>query len=168
MILKFLISTTALASMALFSLDGSATTWVESIPVACSTEIGNRLKDWRPLKVTAEVRERSKSQRFNPIVTKGDFDGDGREDVAVLGRSGGAAVLTICFDRGSLPTLYIIRKPYCDDLVETARKGGVHLNVETGKLVKLKCDGVSVSCFDRASATYVWNGTAFTLIPDSD
>jgi hypothetical protein len=166
--LKFLVGLPALASMALISQGGSAATWIESIPDECRAEIGNKLKDWRPLKVTAEVRALAKSQSFNPVVAKGDFDGDGHEDTAVLGRSGRSAVLTICLNAGNMPTLHIIRKPYCGDSVEAARKGGKHLNVETGRVVKLKYDGVSVSCFERASATYVWNGTAFIPIPDSD
>lgn len=166
--LKLLGSIPTLAFFALFSQDSSATVWTESIPVQCRAEIGNKLKDWRPLKVTSEVRELAKRQRFNPVVAKGDFDGDGQEDTAVLGTSGGATVLTICLNRVNKPTLHIIRKPYCDDSVETARRGGKHLNVETGRLEKLKYDGVSVSCFERASATYFWNGTAFFLIPDSD
>lgn len=166
--LKLLVGTPALAFFTLFSQGGSAAAWTESIPVECHTEIGNILKDWRPLEVTSEVSDLAKRQGFNPIVAKGDFDGDGHEDAAVLGTSGGAPVLTICLSRTNKPTLHIIRKPYCADTIETARRGGKHLNVETGRLEKLKYDSVSVTCFERASATYVWNGTAFLPIPDSD
>lgn len=166
--MKLLEGIPTLVLFALFSQGSSAAVWTESIPVECRTEIGKKLKDWRPLKVTSEVRDLAKRQRFNPVVAKGDFDGDGHEDTAVLGTSGGATVLTICLKRANTPTLHIIRKPYCDDSVETARSGGKHLNVETGRLEMLKYDGVSVSCFERASATYVWNGTRFLLIPDSD
>lgn len=166
--LKFLRGISALAFSFLPSQGSSALEWSKSIPVECRTEIGKRLKDWRPLKVTSEVSDLAKRQRFNPLVAKGDFDGDGHQDTAVLGTSGGAPVLTLCIGRASRPTLYIVHKPYCDSSIEIARRGSNHLNVETGKLEKLEYDGVSVSCFERASATYVWNGTVFVPIPEGD
>lgn len=166
--LKLFNDISVLAFFAFFSQGSSAAEWTESIPVECRTEIRNILKDWRPLQVTSEVSELAKMQDFNPVVAMGDFDGNGYDDAAVLGTSGGVPVLTICLSAASKPTLHIIRKPYCADSIETARRGGKHLNVETGRLERLKYDGVSVSCFERASATYVWNGTAFLPIPDSD
>ena len=166
--LKLFNGISALAFFALFSQGSSAAVWAESIPFGCHSEIRKVLKDWRPLKVTLEVSKLAKRQGFNPVVAVGDFDGDGYEDAAVLGTSGGVPVLSICLSAAHKPTLYIIRKPYCADSIETARRGGKHLNVETGNFQRLKYDGVSVSCFERASATYVWNETAFLPIPDSD
>ena len=49
-----------------------------------------------------------------------------------------------------------------------SRAGGEHYNYETDKTEIIKNDGVSVSCFEKAGATYVYENGTFRQIVDSD
>jgi hypothetical protein len=50
----------------------------------CREQIDKNLRQWSVSSTTREVAEWAKSHRMNPTFVQGDFDGDGRADIALL------------------------------------------------------------------------------------
>jgi hypothetical protein len=148
---------------------------------ACRGEITKKLREWTVTSVTAEVTEWSKSHRLNPTVIHGDFDGDSNPDIALLIQNRAKAVLdyperaysslvAVCLSRRSRVVLHLIDDPYCSDLIELSRKGQRYYDFETDKTGAYLLDGVKTVCFEKASATYIYdrNRVAFRRIVDGD
>ena len=79
---------------------------------ACKARLGARLAEWTMASVATDVAAWAHTQGFDPRVARGDFDGDGRVDVALLVQARATPVLeyperisasrvAVCFDRSS-------------------------------------------------------------------
>jgi len=138
------------------------------LPPACATAIAKDMPDWKPLEPPQDAANWARKRGWNPTVTTGDFDGNGSADWAALGTSGGKARLAICMNAKSRLELVVVDDPYCADLVYRARARSRLYNYETERHERLKHDGVSVSCFEKAGATYVYERSGLRRIVDSD
>ncbi len=123
--------------------------------------------------------EWAKSNQQNPTLVHGDFDGDGHLDIALLIQDWPKPVLdypqrtyashvAICLSKPPAVVLHLIDEPYCSDFIERVRKGQPYYDFETGKTGIYPSDGVRTHCFEKASATYVYDGTRFRRIVDGD
>lgn len=139
-----------------------------SIPKSCEDALNSRLQGWQLATVTMEVSEWAKQQKFNPVIGIGDFDGDGRNDVAILVQHAGQRKVVVCLATASGTRFFVIEKPYCSDYLSISKAGGEHYNYDTEKTEVIKNDGISVSCFERAGATYLYDGHGFRQLVDSD
>jgi hypothetical protein len=72
-----------IASMLVFQRD-KAQAQNSQLGEACRSEIIKRLREWSVTSVTGDVVEWSKSDRLNPTVIHGDFDGNSHPDIALL------------------------------------------------------------------------------------
>jgi len=146
---------------------------------ACKTRLGARLAEWTMASVAPDVAAWAHTQGFDPRVARGDFDGDGRVDVALLVQARATPVLeyperisasrvAVCFDRSSGLTVQVIDDPYCGDYIRRAPKGGRYHDFETDANGVYPSDGVTTVCFKKASATYVYDGARFRRIVDGD
>ena len=109
----------------------------------------------------------------------GDFDGDGHLDIALLiqnrlkpvldySERAYSSLIAVCFSRPPAVILHLIDKPYCSDFIERAPKGQRYYDFETEKTGTYPLDGVRTICFEKASATYVYDGAGFRRIVDGD
>lgn len=146
---------------------------------ACKSQITKKLREWSITSVKADVAEWTKSHRANPTLVRGDFDGDGHLDIALLIQNRPKPVLeyperayssliAVCLSRPTAVVLHLIDKPYCSDFIERAPKGQRYFDFETEKASSYPLDGVRTVCFEKASATYVYNGAGFRRIVDGD
>ena len=138
------------------------------IPKSCEAALNSKLQGWRPATVTKEDSEWAKQQQFNPVIGIGDFDDDGRKDEAVLVQHAGQRKVAVCLATASGTGFIVIEKPYCSDYLFISKAGGKHYNFDTEKTEVIKNDGISVSCFEQAGATYLYDGRAFRQLVDSD
>ena len=146
---------------------------------ACKARLGARLAEWTMASVATDVAAWAHTQGFDPRVARGDFDGDGRVDVALLVQARATPVLeyperisasrvAVCLDRPSGLTVHVIDDPYCGDYIRRAPKGARYHDFETEAKGVYPSDGVTTVCFKKASATYVYDGARFRRIVDGD
>jgi hypothetical protein len=170
----------AIASMLVLQSD-TAQAQSRRLEEACRGQITKKLREWTVTSVTADVAEWSKSHRLNPTIIHGDFDGDSHSDIAILIQNRATPVLdypdraysslvAICLSRRTGVVLHLIDDPYCSDLIELSRKGQRYYDFETDKTGAYLLDGVKTVCFEKASATYIYdrNRVAFRRIVDGD
>lgn len=104
----------------------------------------------------------------NPLVTVGDFDDDGHDDVAFLIKSAsGKPRIAACLS-GEPSKVRYIDNPYCADGIATAGKGAAYYDYETGKSGHYPSAGISAYCYGKAGATYIWWNGSFRQVIDSD
>lgn len=130
-----------------------------------------RWPQWRFPDVTDAVREWAKSRKEDPTVAYGDFDDDGKDDVALLVQPlAKSASLKIVACLSSLgPTRpVVVEKPYCHDGITTVSKGGPYYDFGSDSEGTYPKDGIHAYCFEKAGATYVLEGDSFRQIVDSD
>ena len=154
--------------VAAFAATPAASAAELQLPAACASAVAHDMPDWKPVEPSEDAAIWARKRGWNPIVTTGDFDGNGSADWAALGTSKGKSRLAVCMNARSRLKLLIIDDPYCADLIYRARVRSKHYNYETGRNELIKNDGISVSCFEKAGATYVYERANFRRIIDSD
>ena len=149
------------------------------LETACRARIAARLPEWSIASVSPEVAAWARSDGFDPVVTQGDFDGDGRPDVALLIQAQRTPAMqyserilssrvAVCLDRPAGVTLHVIEGLYCGDYIELATKGAPYYDFERDREDVYPSDGVKTVCVKKASATYVYDGAGFRRIVDGD
>lgn len=154
--------------IAILLLSDTATADSSHVPESCIAAINTHLPHWHHAEVSAEVSSWSKQEKLNPVIAIGDFDGNGKIDQAILIEHKKIRKIAICLSADKSTRLLILNNPYCHDYVSMSRAGSKHYNFDTDKTETLKNDGVSVSCFQKAGATYLYENGAFRQIVDSD
>lgn len=139
-----------------------------ALPRACAALIGNALPHWKYHDVPPDAAKWAEKQGFNPNVTSGDFNADGHLDYAALVNVGGVPHLAVCISHRRMVRLFTVVDPYCSDLVFRSKAGKLYYNFETDRDEVLPRDGVSVSCFEKAGATYLYEKGVLRRIIDSD
>jgi len=104
-------------------------------------------------------------------ITTGDYDGDGKKDVALLlrPRSGeGKYAISVCFSsKPSGPPELIIRA-YTSGPLSTTPKGREYHDFETNEDSRYELDGIGSYCCECCGATYIYREGMFEEIIDSD
>jgi len=150
-----------------------------SLIVACNAQISAKFVQWRLAPVSRDVEQFAKSRNVNPTRVSGDFDGDGRTDIALLVFSGAAPVpdypdrldalhIAVCMNTRVGVRLFVIDKPYCGDGIALSRRGRRYYDFEKQAEGTYKLDGVHAYCFEKAGATYQFENGFFRQIVDSD
>jgi len=150
-----------------------------SLMRACEAQVSAKFRQWRLAPVSPDVEQFAKSRNVSPTRVSGDFDGDGRRDVALLFLDGPdpnpqypgrLAVLhiAVCMNTALGAKLYLIDKPYCGDGISISPKGGRYYDFERNTEGTYKVDGVHAYCFEKAGATYQFENGSFRQIVDSD
>lgn len=146
----------------------------KSTVLACEAQLTAKFKIWRFASVTPDVTAFAEDHNEDPTITYGDFDGDGRQDVALLIHRGDnpnpdyPLNIAVCMNTKAGIKLYIIDKPYCRDGITLAPRGQQYYDYDTEKKGTYKLDGVSAYCFMKAGATYELENGKFRQIVDSD
>lgn len=153
------------------------------VPRAVRSALDERFPGWRFSQADEEVRrffgERLPGAR--PDLIRGDFDGDGRTDYAVLvehgnfdrrGKTFDRVVERLAFlKRGSGYRLFVLERnsPADSELYLTlARKGEEGRDFHTGRKFRYPNDSIRVSNFGKSGGTYVYRGGRFRYVYESD
>ena len=142
------------------------------VAAACRAKIDARIAGWRLMTPSAVVAKWAAEIKEGPDVVEVDLDADGVRDVAALivTGSGRAQVyrIAVCMTRKAGPELHLIDDPYCSDGIMIARKGTRAHDFEKETDVTYRTNGVHAYCFEKAGATYLYRGSRFIRIVDSD
>jgi hypothetical protein len=139
-----------------------------AIPESCRAGLDTILPGWKLAAASAEGVEWAAAHHVSPVIGVGDFDGDGRDDLAVLVEHAGARKLAVCFFTAQGSRVTLIANPYCLDTLSVSKANSEHYNYDTDKTEVIKHDGISVACGEAAGATYVYEQGVFRKIVDSD
>ena|SRR5579885_1452784 len=145
---------------------------------ACEAQVAGKFHRWRFAPVTPDVAEYAKDRHENPTITFGDFDGDGRKDVALLVQEGSSPQadyparldslhIAVCLNQKHV-TLLTIEKLYCGDGITLTPKGQRYYDFETDREGNYPLDGIHAYCFEKAGATYELRNGEFQKTVDSD
>ena len=118
-------------------------------------------------------------QQADPLTIRGDFDGDGRQDIALLIQNRSRPVfeepdrinatrVAVCLAKASSMVLRVIEEPYCDDFIRLVKKGEDMHDVEAGHISQYPVDAIGTTCFEKAGAVFFFDGGNFRRIIDSD
>jgi len=138
------------------------------ISQSCRDALNSKLQVWQLAKVTKDAAAWAEKQKFDPVFGIGDFDGDGRNDEAILIQHAGQKEVAACLATAGGTRLVLIENPYCSDYLSISKAGSKHYDYDTDTIEVIKKDGISVSCYEQAGATYLYEGTTFRQLVDSD
>jgi hypothetical protein len=139
-----------------------------AISEPCRSAIDSELQNWRYPVISSDVASWANEEHFNPVVAIGDFDGNGETDEALLLEAVKGREIAVCFSRRHRTMLKVIERPYCSDYVAVSPARSEHYNYESDAIETIGHDGISVGCFEKAGATYLYEHGAFRRIIDSD
>ncbi len=115
------------------------------------------------------------SGRINPFYLRGDFDGDGKVDHAVLVRRNDQQGIVICRSvGGQLPVLgagvefHRIKDLDFDAWQVHPKERRVEQGVGEGKPPRLRSDAILIVWEESASALIYWDGTRFVWYQQGD
>jgi hypothetical protein len=117
-----------------------------------------------------------------PFALIADFDGDGRNDVALLQRSKSAGRVAVVFDAPERPRV-ALAKSWDRMTAGDAGKSGFYLtrfragpyrvpdfggSGDSGRVVTLPHEGIEVSNYGKTATTYYWAGDRFESVTTAD
>jgi hypothetical protein len=155
----------------------------EQLPEAIKSILNRRFPGWRFSEVSSDVQQffRERFPDARPNLIKGDFDGNGQMDYAMLiehsnfDRSGAAfshVVEKLAFlKRGARYKLYFLDDYAPSNLelyLNLAKKGEVGRDFKTEKKFRYPNDSISVSYFEKAGGTYIYRKGRFGYVTESD
>jgi hypothetical protein len=155
----------------------------EELPPDVTLILDTKYPGWRFSQVNDDVRQFFKERFPNayPNLVKGDFDGNGKTDYAVLiehtnfdktGKSFTHVVETLAFLRkGDGYRLYVLEESKPADLelyLNLARRGEEGSDFQTEKKYRYANDSISVSYFEKAGGTYIYDRGKFRYVLESD
>jgi hypothetical protein len=120
--------------------------------------------------------------RQAPFALVADFDGDGKDDVALLQRSREAGRVVVVFDRADHPRVETVRTWSRMTAGDTGKSGfyltrfpagPYHVpdfggSGDTSKVVTLAHEGIEVSNYGKTATTYWWTGEKFDSVTTGD
>src|ERR1043166_553986 len=139
-------------------------------------------RDYQPLLV--RVYEFSKSAA--PFAMLGDYNGDGRVDVAIHGRTRTRTVLLVILSNGAGYRVVVVKEtPLIDPSKEWYGVGNKQVNYGLALFLRdldpagstigidgprrlLKYDAFEVELWEKASTAYVWDGRRFEAVLTGD
>lgn len=142
------------------------------VPAPCRAAITSRWSDWRLSPPPADLARYARRADIETNIVRADFDNDNAGDVAVLlltsGTRRGQRHLVVCLTRGSDVELHIVHDPYCGDGIRLMPRGTKAMDLDTGRNVTYRTNGIHADCYEKAGATYLFVNGRFRLVIDSD
>jgi hypothetical protein len=104
-----------------------------------------------------------------PYITKGDFNGDGKPDMAAVVTDSTKQSFRIAIITGKDNIILWEEDVLVDAALTTIPKSDIEgMDGEKTKKVKLKGDGINVEYFEKASFVLYWDKTSFKRIQTGD
>ena len=173
---KQLFATATLVSLFAINLPACAA----DLETSCKTLLNQALPVWTMASVSADVKAFAAAElQADPLKIRGDFDGDGRQDIALLIQNRAQPVfeepdrikatrIAVCLAKVPAMVLRLIAEPYCDDFIYLVRKGDAMYDIEAGDLGKYPVDAIGTTCFEKAGAVFFFDGKDFRRIVNGD
>ncbi len=161
----------ALLGLALAAFAGAVVRDQTELNRQCRKAVENLWPQWRFPNVSTEVREWATSRKEDPTVAYGDFDDDGRKDVALLiqtASESGSVKIAVCLSSLGATQPVVVERPYCTDGITRVSKGQRYHDFATELEGAYPKDGIHAYCFEKAGATYIFTDGSFRQIVDSD
>ena len=161
----------ALLGLALASFADAALRHQTELNRQCRGAVNTLWPQWRFPNVSTEVREWATSRKEDPTVAYGDFDDDGRTDVALLIHTAsqfGSIKIVACLSSIGATKPVVVETPYCSDGITRVSKGQRYYDFATEREGTYPKDGIHAYCFEKAGATYIFSDGTFRQIVDSD
>lgn len=115
------------------------------------------------------IKSKRKTEPDYPYIAKGDFNGDGKEDIAALINKTGSKEyqVAIILDYNSPAPAFHLWKEDIDltavSLYPKGELGGIN-----GEKVKMKGDGVGIEYYETSSFVLYWTGSGFKRVWTGD
>lgn len=104
-----------------------------------------------------------------PYIAKGDYNGDGKADIAALVTNDKKNTYQIAIILGADNILFWKEDILEDAAISTVTKSEIEgMEQEKTKKVKLKGDGITIDYFERGSFVVYWDKTSFKRIQTGD
>jgi hypothetical protein len=168
----------AAALVGLFILNPPA--YAADLEQSCKTLLNQALPVWTMASVSEDVKAFAAAElQADPLKIRGDFDGDGHQDIALLIQNRAQPVfaepdrikatrVAVCLAKVPSMVLRLIEEPYCDDFIYLMKKGEDMHDIEAGDLGKYPVDAIGTTCFEKAGAVFLFDGKTFRRIINSD
>ena len=104
-------------------------------------------------------------------VARGDYDGDGMADIALLLRpksGSGKYVISVCLSSKPAVLPELIPAAYTTGELSTTPRGQKYYDFNNGTEGTYELDGVGTSCCECCGATYIYRAGRFVEVVDSD
>jgi hypothetical protein len=161
----------ALLGLALAGVADAALRDQTELDRQCRGAVDNLWPQWRFPNVSTQVREWATRRKEDPTVAYGDFDDDGRKDVALLIQTASESdsiKIVACLSSIGVTKPVVVERPYCTDGITRASKGQRYHDFATESKGTYPKDGIHAYCFEKAGATYIFTDGSFRQIVDSD
>lgn len=148
------------------------------LPDACKKILDKNYRGWKLAGIQKDTIDYLRENNFpyQPNLVKGDWNGDGKIDYAVLiehgklknirGESIGNRRLMIAFVRAENSYKYFSFDGA--DYITLIKQGSEDYDYETDKTFRYKTDAIFVGFWEKAGVSYVWKSKKFIIIVTSD
>lgn len=127
----------------------------QSLPPACQALL-LRQPGWELAVAPTEAAEWAQQNRLNPVIARGDFDGDKQGDWVALGRIAGASHLAYCLrTRAGGYRMRLVPLHACHDVIHRLPRGRTVKNFDEHRAETLGVDSVAALCFEKAGVAVV-------------
>jgi hypothetical protein len=140
-------------------------------PLTVRAELDRDYPNWRLHRVDPDALRflRSNSPSDTPTIARGDFNGDGTEDVGLLIDHETGCLLIIAHRIGGSDQYSIVHFPADNaDYILVSRKGKMGYDHNTGKGFTFPLDSVEVNWFEKAARAYVFKDGTYCVAQTSD
>jgi hypothetical protein len=146
------------------------------LPVGCKKILDSKFSGWKmsmPINEVAEFYSDEKITNPTNLIT-GDWNGDGKQDYAVLITHGSEKVGDV-----TMPMIWTIAfiktangynhyKLEGGDYIQTVKKGKKDFNAETQKAFIHKTDSIFSGIWEKSGTAFIWDKTKFKSVLTSD
>lgn len=150
------------------------------LPAAAESVLDTRFPGWEFVEVGDDIRRFIKeriSADARPNLIRGDFDGNGKPDYALLVSHGrvfnarGEAIgpkthLVVLLSGGGKYRLHVLGEP--GEYLTLGKKGAEGFDFHAGRKFKYRNDAVEVWVFEKAGWAYIYDGGKFRSVYSAD
>ena len=148
------------------------------LPNECRKILDRKFRGWKLAKIQKDISDyyRKKNFAYSPNFIRGDWNGDGKNDYAILIEQGKLKnYLGEVYEDRRLIVIFIkTRKGFKyfrfdgADYIALMKKGSIDYNYETDKKFRYKTDAIFSGFWEKSGSSYVWRKGKFVQIATSD
>lgn len=165
--------------LSLFILSNISFAQKRQLPASCRNILDKNFRGWQMAEVSSEIQKflrqnNSRNNSGNFLV--GDWNGDGKQDYAVLIRHGFETLndgtklprnVSVAFVSGGKDFKYFVLDTF-GDYIALDKKGKTAYDYETKSRIKFSNDAVFVGIWEKGGRSYVWRKDKFIYFITSD
>ena len=144
-----------------------------NLPKKCQKILNQKHPGWKIAEISPEILDwfQKSKQSYQPNLIKGDWNGDGKTDYALLiqkakFRKNEPGVFLIAFVKNASSYSFHQLEGY--DYIMLMKKGEKDYDFETDKTFVYKNDAIFAGIFEKAGTSFVWRKGRFIAILTSD